>query len=122
MIARPEVDDLCLGEQGAVERVIGMVVAEEDVGHRLRGDAERGQRIEDQRAAGDHPGIDDDGRVAIAHEDDGAADVLAGVAGVDEVDGGHDPMLRRGRWRRGRVAAGEMRTAIGGCAVMLARC
>ena len=31
-------------------------------------------------------------------------------------------MLRRAGWRRGRVAADEMTTAVAGGAVMLARC
>jgi len=31
-------------------------------------------------------------------------------------------MLRRGRWRRGRVAADEIETAVAGGDVMLARC
>ena len=61
-----------------------------------------GQRIEDQRAPGDHPGVRHDERVAVADEHDAAADAIGGVARVEEVDGGHPGMLP-GR----RVAAGR---------------
>ena len=65
------------------------MVAQEDVGHGLRHDTERGQRIEDQRAGGDHPRIDHDRRVRVPDEHDRAADTLARVAGVEHVDGCH---------------------------------
>ena len=35
-----------------------------------RHDAERRQRVEDQRAPGDHPRVDDDERVAVADQHD----------------------------------------------------
>ena len=88
-VARPEVDDLGVREQRDVDRVVRVVVAQEDVGDRLRRDVERRQRVEDQRAAGDHPGVGDDERVAVADEHDAAADAIVGVAGVEEMDGGH---------------------------------
>ena len=49
-------------------------------------DAETGQRFEDETAPGDHPRVDDDQRVAVADQDDAAADAVAGVAGVEEID------------------------------------
>ena len=73
-VARPEVDDLGVREQRDVDRVIRVVVAEEDVGHGLGADAERGERIEDQRARRDEAGIGDDQGVAVADERDAAAD------------------------------------------------
>ena len=77
--------------------MVGMMVAQEDVGDRLRRHAERRERIEDQRAPGDHPWVDDDGRISIAHQDDGAGGVLAGVAGVEQVDAGHERIVGHGR-------------------------
>ena len=62
--------------------------------------AASGSRISD--APGDHPGVDDDQRVAVADEDDAAADAVAGVAGVEEVDGGHRRMLASARRGPGR--------------------
>ena len=69
----------------------------------------RGQRIEDQAAPGDHPRVDDDQRVAVADEDDAAADAVAGIAGVEEVDGGHRRMLRGAPLARASVATDGMR-------------
>jgi hypothetical protein len=71
------------------------------VGHRLRPDSEVGQRVEDQRAARDHPRIDHDQGVAVTNERDSAADVPAGVASMEDMDRGHRRMLD------GRAAPGE---------------
>ena len=102
-VARPEVDDLGVREQGAVDGVIRVVMAQEDVGHRVGLDAEGRQRVEDQRAAGDHARVDNDDRVAVADQHDGAGRVLAGVAR----HGGGRP---RSRWMlRGTAAAGRGR-------------
>ena len=54
-----------------------------------------GQRVEDERAPGDHARVDHDQRVAVADEHDAAADAVVGVAGVEEVDAGHGAMLPR---------------------------
>ena len=89
-ITRPEVDDLCVREERDVDRVIGVVVAQEDVRDVVRVDVEGCKRVEDQVAAGDHAGVGNDSRVAIADKGDRAAHVavVAGIAGVEEMDGG----------------------------------
>ena len=84
-VARPEVHDLGVREQRDVHRVVRVVVADEDVRHRLGGDVQGRQRVEDPRAARHHPGIGDDQGVAVADERDAAADAIVGVAGVEEV-------------------------------------
>ena len=68
LVAGPEVDDLGVREECDVHRVIGVVMAQEDVGHGLGRDPERGERVEDERAPGDHPGVGHDERVAVADE------------------------------------------------------
>jgi hypothetical protein len=90
-VASPEVDDLGVREQGDVDRVIRVVMAEEHVGDRLRGDTQVGERVEDEPAVCDETGIRDDQRVPVPDERDAAADVtaLANVARVDEVDARH---------------------------------
>ena len=85
-IARPEVDHFRVGEQGDVHCVVRVMVAQEDVSHGFRRDPKPGQRIEDQRASGDHPRIDHDRRVRVPNEHDRAADPLAGVAVVEHID------------------------------------
>jgi hypothetical protein len=64
----PEVDDLRLAEEGDVDRMVQVVMRDEDVGHVVRRDAEPLQRIEDQRAALDHARVDDDHPVAVADQ------------------------------------------------------
>ena len=59
------------------------------MGDGLGRDVERGERIEDERAPGDHPGVDHDQGVTVAHEHDAAADTVAGVPGVQEIHGSH---------------------------------
>ena len=67
-----------------------------------------GSRIEP--APGDHPRVDDDQRVAVADQHDAAADAVAGVAGVEEIDGGgHCRMLRGARRARASVATDGIR-------------
>jgi len=90
-IAGPEVHDLCVREEGDVDRVVGMVMAEKDVGDGFGGDAERRKRVEDEAAVRDEARIRDDQGVAIADEGDAAADVaaLADIARVDEMDACH---------------------------------
>ena len=109
LVACPEVDDLGVREERDVHRVVGMVVAQEDVGHRLRADPQRGQRVEDEAAPGDHPGIGHDDRVAVADEADAAADPVAGVAGVEDVDAGHGAMVRGRGLARWAAARRELR-------------
>ena len=81
--------------------MIEVVVAHEHVRHRLWRDTLRPKRIEDQRTGGHEAGINDDRRVAIADEDDGAADAIAGVAGVQDVECRHCWMVGAGPVGRG---------------------
>ena len=104
-VAGPEVDDLGLREEGDVDRVVGMVVRQEHVADRLGRDPEGGERVEDQRPPGDHPGIDHDPGVAVEDQDDAAGDPIAGIAGVEQVDGGHRLMISP-RTRGPRTGAG----------------
>ena len=82
-VLRPEIDDPGIREQPGVQRVIGVVMTEEDVGHVLRPDAPRGERVEDRGVRRAQPGVRDDDRVAVPDERDAAANValVADVAG-----------------------------------------
>jgi predicted amidohydrolase YtcJ len=90
-IARPEVDHLGIREERDVDGVIRMVMAQEDVGHILRSDTLRRERIQDERTVGDQAGVGHDQGVAVPNESDAAADMTAvpDVARVEEVDGRH---------------------------------
>jgi predicted amidohydrolase YtcJ len=89
LVARPEVDDLGVREQRDVYGVIGMVMAQEDMADCLRSDPECSQRLEDQAGPGDHSRVGHDERLTVADEGDAAADSLARVTGVEQVDAGH---------------------------------
>ena len=103
-VARPEVDDLGVREQRDVDRVVGVVVAQEDVADGVGRHAESRQRVEDERAPGDHPRVHDDERIAVADEHDAAADAVVRVSGVEEVDAGHrGDATRSGAMPRGRA-------------------
>jgi hypothetical protein len=52
--------------------VVGVVVADHDVGDVGGGDAEPLQRLQERLAGRDHAGVDDDDPVAVADERDGA--------------------------------------------------
>ena len=84
VVDRPVVMDPGRREQGCVDGVIGMVVAEHHVGHDLRRHPLRGELGQQSLPRGDHTRIDDDGDAAVLNQRDGAADVLAvgGFAGV----------------------------------------
>jgi hypothetical protein len=69
--------DRGLREQARIQRVIGMVVAQDHVGDVLRPDAERGQRIEDRLRARGHARIDHDHPVAVANQGARALDAAA---------------------------------------------
>ena len=76
-VARPEVDDLGVREQRDVDRVVRVVVAQEDVGHGL-GRRRRGRPAGRGSASAGRPSrVDDDQRVAVADQDDAAADAIA---------------------------------------------
>ena len=75
-VARPEVDDLGVREQGDVDRVIGWWWLGRR-GHCLGRHPERRQRIEDQRPARDHSRDRDDQRVPLEVFDQLRAGVLA---------------------------------------------
>ncbi len=72
LVDGPVVVEPCLGEQGGVQGVVGMMVAEDHVGHLAGVDAQRGQRVQDQAPTGHHARIDDDDGVAVADQHHGA--------------------------------------------------
>ena len=109
--ARFEVDHLGVGKERDVHRVVRVMVAQENVGHGLRHDAECRERIEDQRTGGDHPRVDHDRRVRVPDEHDRAADTLARVAGVEHVDGRHRFDSSRATLARGSVARDGIESA-----------
>ena len=71
-------------EQRDVHRVIGMVVADHDVGHVTDAHAQRRERIQDLGPRRHHAGIDDDYRLARAHQAYGAGDAITDVADGEE--------------------------------------
>jgi hypothetical protein len=96
-VGGPEVDHRCVREQGGVDRVIRVVVGQEDVGHVLRGEATVPQRPDDLLSVGHHPGVDHDPGVSVedqAHCGPDAA--LVDVSGVEDVKRGcHAPQATR---------------------------
>jgi hypothetical protein len=96
-------------EQGGVDRVIRMVVAEHHVGHRAGVDAARGQSGEQAGSGRDHARIYDDRDVSVDNQGDRAGDpvtarVLAGVTVLQDVyprgsgRRDHAAVLRTGSW------------------------
>ena len=77
-VDRPVVVDRGVREVAGVDRVVGMVVAEHDVGDVLDTDAERLERIEDRASALGHPRVDHDRDVAVADQRARARDAAAG--------------------------------------------
>ncbi|MEJ7695696.1 MAG: hypothetical protein WKF78_03485 [Candidatus Limnocylindrales bacterium] len=65
-IAGVEIDYFGVREEGDVDRVVRVMVAQEDVGHGLGRDAQFVQRIHDRAAARDHARVHDDPRIAVA--------------------------------------------------------
>ena len=88
-VARPEVDHLGVREQRDVDRVVRVVMAQEDVRDGLGCDAEVAPADRGSASAGRPSRVDHDQRVAVADEHDAAADAIGGVAGVEQVDGRH---------------------------------
>ena len=77
-----------------------VVMAERNVRHGLRADAERRQRIEDQGARRHEARVGDDQGVPVANERHAASHArafLTDVARMDEMNGCHGPMLARRR-------------------------
>ena len=68
---------------------IRVMVAEEDVGDRLRRDIQLAQWVEDQRARPHHARVGDDQRLAVPNQDDGRGDPVTRVASVEEMHGRH---------------------------------
>ena len=99
-----EVDDLGLPEESDVDRVVQVVVAHEHVCHVVRRDAETLQRIEDERAALDHPGVHDDDAIGVADQADGPGDGWGvGVAHNEDVQPRANDLVRHRillRWFR----------------------
>src|SRR4051794_13433583 len=102
--------------------VVRVVVAEEDVGHGLGRDAEIPERVEDERAAGDHPGVGDDQGISVADEDDRGPDTVVRVAGVEQVDGGHARSVGGPYRDRSPGATSATRRRDARPAAILARC
>jgi hypothetical protein len=88
-VSSPEVDDLGVGEQRDVHRVIRVVVRERDVGHGRGFKAQLRERVQDQGALRDHARVYDDHRVPVADQHYGRGRMEADVAGMEQVDGGH---------------------------------
>jgi hypothetical protein len=65
---RPEVDDFRVAEEGDVDGVVEVVMRHEDMAHVVGRESEPLDRVEDQRAAPDHSGVDDDHAVPVADQ------------------------------------------------------
>jgi len=88
--------DARVGEEGGMQRVIGVVMGNDDIGDRALRLAQAGKRAKDVVAMGDHAGIDDQANRAIAHIGDGRCDARAITTPAD-VASGQDVYLRRPR-------------------------
>jgi len=92
-VGGPEIDHRRVREQRGVDRMIRVVVGQEDVGHVLRSEAIVAERSDDLLSVGHHPGVDHDPGVSVedqAHRGPDAA--LVDVAGVEDVERGcHAP-------------------------------
>ena len=80
--------DAGAGEERDVERVIGMVVREHDVGDVGWRETERPEWIQDGRLARREAGVDDDRHLAIADEAAGAGARRTRRAGDEQVEAG----------------------------------
>ena len=76
-IDRPGVDHVCVRKERRVERVVGVMVREQNVGNALRGNAEAGQVLDHLVTVGDHSRIYNQAGVAIENERDARGHVVA---------------------------------------------
>ncbi len=86
-VASPEVHQLRVREERDVDRVIGVVMGDDDVRHLLRRHAQRPQWGQDEVAHSDHSWIDHDHRRTVEHRTDRPGNsVVADVADVQEME------------------------------------
>ena len=81
-------------------RVVGGVVADDDVRDVLGPDAGGGERVEDELPVSAHAGVDDDDAVAVPHQHDRRGDALGvGVPVVQHLQPGRHAgqVMRRAR-------------------------
>ena len=71
-------------EQRDVDRVVEMMVADDDVGDVFRADAELPERAEDQLAVGDHARVDDDDATGVPDKAHRPGDVGHPGVSLDE--------------------------------------
>src|SRR5690348_9299777 len=79
-----------------MQRMIGVVMGDDDISDRALRLAQAGERAEDVVAVGDHARIDDQANRAVAHIGDGRSDARAVTAPAD-VASGQYVYLRRAR-------------------------
>jgi hypothetical protein len=100
LIDRPVIVEPRIGEQRRVDRVVGMVVGKDRVGHVARRHAERSQRVEYRWRSRHQARVDDDEEVAIPNQAHGGRDPMVGspqVAFEEHVDTRHGSRLYRSR-------------------------
>ncbi len=92
-VDRLEVVHACAREERHVHRVVGMVMREHDVRDVAGSDPQRREWLEDRRDARDHPRVDHDERLAVAHESHRRTDAqlvaLPHVSVAQDVELGH---------------------------------
>ena len=85
LVDRPVIVKPGVGEEGGVQGVIGMMVAEDHVGDGGRADAQGRERLEDDVTTRRHAGVDDDNGLGIPDEHDGARDTVVRVTDRHDV-------------------------------------
>src|SRR5664280_3899435 len=88
MIDGLEVVHRYLAEQGDIDRVVGVVVAQHDVGDIVGGYAELLERVKDRCSGRDHPRVDNDDAVTVPDQADCAGHTVGGIASEQHVKTG----------------------------------
>jgi hypothetical protein len=94
--------DVRVGEEAGVHGIVGVVVAEHDVGDVFGPNAESSERLENARTVGHHAGVDDDAAAGVGDERDGGGDAGAGRGGV-----AHREHVKRGGAPAGPAVVGR---------------
>ena len=69
-------------EERSVDRVVRVVVREDDVGDVVGPEASIGERAEDRPGSGNQPRVDDDDRVRIADQTNGRSHTMIGASEI----------------------------------------